>query len=132
MAATLLIIDDEESIRDSLSGILGDEGFVTLTAPSAEEGLQLLEQKEIDLPAGYLDARDGRPGGPQGDNPPLRHPVIMISGTPSNRSAGTRMGAFDFIEKPLLRQDILAINRGACRHLERENRILRTRRAAAN
>ncbi|MHB8811178.1 MAG: response regulator [Desulfobulbaceae bacterium] len=54
MAAALLIIDDEESIRDSLSGILGDEGFAALTAPSAEEGLQLLEQKEIDLERSHL------------------------------------------------------------------------------
>ncbi len=49
MSATLLIIDDEDSIRDSLSGILGDEGFNTITAPSAEEGLKMLAQADIDL-----------------------------------------------------------------------------------
>lgn len=54
MANTLLIIDDEESNLDSLSGILSDEGFVTLTAPSAEDGLQLLEQKEIGIERSHL------------------------------------------------------------------------------
>ena len=49
MNATLLIIDDEESIRDSLSGILEDEGFIPLTAPSAEEGLEILDREGIDL-----------------------------------------------------------------------------------
>ena len=49
MSATLLIIDDEESIRESLSGILGDEGFNTITAASSEEGLKILAQAEIDL-----------------------------------------------------------------------------------
>ena len=49
MNPSLLIIDDEESIRDSLSGILTDEGFTTLTAASAEEGLEILENEDVEL-----------------------------------------------------------------------------------
>jgi len=49
MSGTVLIIDDEESIRDSLSGIIADEGFSPLAAASAEDGLDMLEQKDVDL-----------------------------------------------------------------------------------
>ena len=49
MANTVLIIDDEVLIRESLCGILDDEGFVTLAASSAEEGLQILEENHVSL-----------------------------------------------------------------------------------
>ena len=44
----LLIIDDEAPIRESLSGILADEGYTPLTASTAEEGLEVIDQKDID------------------------------------------------------------------------------------
>ncbi|MCK5071463.1 MAG: response regulator, partial [Desulfocapsa sp.] len=49
MAKQILIIDDEASIRETLSGILEDEGFTPLSAPSAEEGIVILEENNIDL-----------------------------------------------------------------------------------
>ena len=49
MPDTILIIDDEAAIRESLAGILTDEGFAPLTAASAEEGLQLLDEKDVRL-----------------------------------------------------------------------------------
>ncbi len=49
MSDTILIIDDEAAIRESLAGILLDEGFTPLTAASAEDGLQLLDEKDIRL-----------------------------------------------------------------------------------
>ncbi|WP_457575114.1 sigma-54-dependent transcriptional regulator [Desulfolithobacter sp.] len=130
MAATILIIDDEDSIRESLSGILADEGFNPRTAASAEEGLALLDQEKVDLVLLdiWMPGMDGLEA--------LREikerfdlPVIMISGHGTIETAvqATRIGAFDFIEKPLSYDKIvLAINKGLhVARLERENQLLR-------
>lgn len=125
-----MIIDDEESIRDSLSGILTDEGFTALTASSAEEGLDVLDQKDVDLV--LLDIwMPGMDGLEALDEIKKRHdiPVIMISGHGTIETAvqATRKGAFDFIEKPLsYDKTMLSINKGLhVARLERENKILR-------
>ena len=130
MSSTLLIIDDEESIRDSLSGILQDEGFKALSASSAENGLEVLEQEDVDLV--LLDIwMPGMDGMEALDIIVDRYniPVIMISGHGNIETAvqATRKGAFDFIEKPLsYDKTILSINKGLhVARLERENRILR-------
>jgi two-component system nitrogen regulation response regulator NtrX len=130
MSATLLIIDDEKSIRDSLSGILGDEGFNPLTAASAAEGLEMLGQADIDLV--LLDIwMPGMDGMEALEKIVESHdiPVIMISGHGTIETAvqATRKGAFDFIEKPLsYDKTLLSINKGLhVARLERENRILR-------
>ena len=49
MAKRILIIDDEVSIQESLSGILQDEGFSPLCASTAEAGIELLEEEQVDL-----------------------------------------------------------------------------------
>ena len=49
MAKKILIIDDELSIRDSLAGILSDEGFESVTADSAEEAFKILDEQHINL-----------------------------------------------------------------------------------
>ncbi len=130
MSKKILIIDDEDSIRDSLSGILADEGFTPLTAPSGEEGLALLDQEEVDLI--LLDIWMPGMDGLEALRRIREHldvPVIMISGHGTIETAvqATRIGAFDFIEKPLSYDKIiLAINKGLhVAHLERENRLLR-------
>ena len=131
MPDTILIIDDEAAIRETLSGILGDEGFTPLGAGSAEEGLQLLDEKDVDLVLLdiWLPGMDGLEGLGIIRQRFAHLPVIMISGHGTVETAvqATRMGAFDFIEKPLsYDKTVLAIRKGLeVSRLERENRLLR-------
>jgi two-component system nitrogen regulation response regulator NtrX len=129
-SSNLLIIDDEKSIRESLSGILADEGFTPITASTAEEGLEVLDQKEVDLV--LLDIwMPGMDGLEALEEIKKRCdiPVIMISGHGTIETAvqATRKGAFDFIEKPLsYDKTILSVTKGLhVARLERENRILK-------
>ncbi len=130
MSTLILIIDDEEPIRESLSGILSDEGFTPLTAASAEEGLQLLENEPVNLVLLdiWMPGMDGLEALPQ-IKQRFDIPVIMISGhgTIDTAVQATRNGAFDFIEKPLSYDKIiLSIDKALhIARLERENRLLR-------
>ena len=131
MPSTILIIDDEESIRDSLSGILSDEGFHPLVAADAQEGFAILEQQDVHLVLLdiWMEGMDGIEALRKIRQEHVDIPVIMISGHGTIETAvqTTRIGAFDFIEKPLSYDKIvLAINQGLrVARLERENRILR-------
>jgi len=130
MSDTILIIDDETPIRDTLSGILADEGFKALTAASAEEGFQLLEKEKIHLILLdiWMPGMDGLEALPK-IKERFDLPVIMISGHGTIETAvqATHSGAYDFIEKPLsYDKTILAINNGLhVARLERENKLLK-------
>ncbi len=131
MSKRILIIDDEISIQESLSGILEDEGFIPFCASSAEVGIKLIDGEQIDLILLDIwlgDHMDGITA--------LEHikkqfsvPVIMISGHGNIETAvnATKKGAFDFIEKPLSYDKvILSISNGLrFAKLEKENRMLR-------
>jgi two-component system, NtrC family, nitrogen regulation response regulator NtrX len=131
MAKRILIIDDEVSIQESLSGILQDEGFSSLCASTAEAGIELLEEEQVDLV--LLDIWMGKHMDGMTALEKIKErfslPVIMISGHGTIETAvqATRKGAFDFIEKPLSYDKIiLAINNGLrYAHLEQENLLLR-------
>ncbi|MDR3089398.1 MAG: sigma-54 dependent transcriptional regulator [Desulfobulbaceae bacterium] len=131
MEKHILIIDDEASIRDTLAGVLEDEGLIAVTAASAEEGLALLAERKIDLALLDIWLGDGMDGLTALDEIRARWPlpVIMISGHGTIETAvqATRKGAFDFIEKPLSYDKlILSITNGLrFSQLEQENRLLR-------
>ncbi len=131
MTQKILIVDDEPSIREALSGILIDEGFVPVNAETAAQAITILSAEEIDLVLLdiWMPEMDGIEalGHIKKIHPEL--PVIMISGHGTIETAvqATKIGAYDFFEKPLSYDKIiLAINNGL--HLSRlkeENRILR-------
>ena len=131
MNKRVLIIDDETSIRETLAGVLDDEGFASIIASSAEEGLDLLESMNIDLVLLDIWLGDGMDGMTALEKIRERYnmPVIMISGHGTIETAvqATRKGAFDFIEKPLSYDKIiLAITNGLrLAKLEQENLLLR-------
>ena len=131
MAATILLVDDEPQILQALSGLLQDEEFEVLTAPEGETALRLVREAAPDLV--MLDiALPGRDGleilkDIKDHHPAL--PVIMISafGSVENAVRATRLGAYDFIEKPPHADKILLSVRNALEmaRLADENRLLR-------
>jgi len=131
MAKTILIIDDEASIRESLSGILADEGFQALSAEDGQQGLSLLEEEQVDLVLLdiWMPGLDGLEVLKRIKESQADLPVIMISGHGTIETAvqATKMGAYDFIEKPpSYDKIILSINNALdLARLKKENLILR-------
>src|SRR6202040_3005549 len=129
--AHILIVDDESGIRESLSGILEDEGYKTSVSPSGEDCLELLRKGRFDvlLLDVWLSGIDGlevleriR----ELQDPPE---VIMISGHGTIETAvrATKLGAYDFAEKPLSLEKTLILVKNAveARRLRHENLDLR-------
>lgn len=131
MRKSILIVDDEESICHSLGGILADEGYEVLTAGSGEEALKIIEEElpNLVLLDIWLPGMDGIEVLKviSSNYPQIR--VVMISGHGTIETAvrATKLGAFDFIEKPLsLENVILVVNHALDMiRLEEENVLLR-------
>jgi two-component system nitrogen regulation response regulator NtrX len=127
----VLVVDDEEGIRETLSGIFEDEGCVIVTANSGEDALKLLKEQNPDLILLdiWLPGIDGIKTLEEikALRPDL--PVIMISGHGNIELAvkATRLGAYDFLEKPLSLERVLLVSKRALerRTLEIENKALR-------
>ncbi len=127
----VLLADDEEDIRSSLRMILEYEGYAILEASSGPEALRKTEESRPD--AVLLDIKMPRMDGlevlAEIRKRGLEPPVIVVSGhgTIATAVEATRLGAFDFMEKPLERDRVLLVLRNAIerRRLEEENRTLR-------
>jgi len=106
IAAEVLVVDDEEDIRDLVSGILSDEGFETRTAADSDSALAAVRQRRPQLVVLDIWLQGSRLDGIQvldtikREQPDL--PVVMISGhgTIETAVASIKKGAYDFIEKP--------------------------------
>ena len=136
----LLIVDDEESIRRSLAGLLSDEGYDVATASDGNAALALLREEAADFDLVLLDiAMPGRDGmqvleEARGRWPEL--PFLMMSGHGTIETAvrATRLGAFDFIEKPLSAEKLLLTLQHALdnHRLASENQRLRAQALRAH
>ena len=124
---SILIVDDEAGIRTSLAGILKDESYSASAVESGEECLELLRKSAFDvvlldiwLPG--IDGLDVLQKIREFDNPPE---VIMISGHGTIETAvrATKLGAYDFLEKPLSLEKTLIVVKNAVesKRLHREN-----------
>jgi len=127
----VLIVDDEEGIRESLSVILEDEGYRVVSAGSGEDALVILQEQFPDLIIldVWLPGMDGIQVLQEIAALKRGVPVIMISGHGNIEVAvkATRIGAYDFLEKPLsLERVVLSVRRALERSaLEKENRDLK-------
>lgn len=124
MAYSILIVDDEPGIRQSLSGVLEDEGFEVSTAASGEECLKAFERNLFScvLLDVWLPGIDGLETLTRLRAVSPDVCVIMISGHGTIETAvrATRLGAYDFIEKPLSLEKTLLAVRNALRQRELE------------
>lgn len=136
MQNSILIVDDEPGIRETLRAVLEDEGYRVTTALSGEQCLEILAAERF--PCLLLDVWLGE--GIDGLETLRRireeghdSAVIMISGHGNIETAvrATKLGAFDFIEKPLsLEKTVLTVkNALRQRELERVNAQLRNQLA---
>ncbi|MFZ9677626.1 MAG: response regulator [Quisquiliibacterium sp.] len=120
--AEILVVDDEVGIRELLSEILGDEGHSVLLAESAQQARKVREESPLDLVLldiwmpdtdGVTLLKEWAAGGK------LTMPVIMMSGHATIDTAveATRIGALDFLEKPIALQKLLkAVEQGLARN----------------
>src|SRR5712691_9641369 len=128
----LLVVDDEAGIRESLSSILKDEGYHVEAVSSAEEALDRATAGDLEvvLLDVWLPGIDGLEALSRLQATPRPPAVIMISGHGAIETAvrATKLGAFDFIEKPLSLEKIVVLVRNALqqRRLEDENQLLRS------
>ncbi len=131
--AAILIVDDEAGVRASLGGILRDEGYVVDAVDSGEACLEQVTRRSYDLLLLdiWLPGLDGLETLARLRERHIEAQVIMISGHGSIENAvrATKLGAFDFIEKPLFLEKTMLVVRNALRQhrLEEENRALRAR-----
>ncbi|MBI2606857.1 MAG: sigma-54-dependent Fis family transcriptional regulator [Deltaproteobacteria bacterium] len=139
MARTVLVIDDEESVRSSIAGALADEGFRVLTAEDGQKGFDLLVREQPDVI--LLDVWMAGPSGEKQQEGlevlariKAQHPgavVLIMSGHGNIETAvrATKLGAYDFLEKPLSLEKLLVMLQNAFqfRDLSRENQNLRSR-----
>lgn len=133
MAKTILVVDDEKSILQSLTGILSDEGFEILTAESGTEALDKIKEATPDLVLLdiWMPGIDGIEALKKikEDYPNLQ--VLMMSGHGNIETAvkATKIGAYDFVEKPLsLDKLLLSINNALEYYrLEEEVNLLKER-----
>ena len=133
MKAHLLIVDDEPGVRTALSGVLGDEGYQVVAVESGEACLAHLGRAPCDLVLldVWLPGIDGLATLAAIRERQVEVEVVMISGHGNIESAvrAIKLGAFDFIEKPLSLDKTVLVVRNALRQrrLEVENRALRAR-----
>ncbi len=132
MKGKILIVDDEKGILDTLADILEDEGYDVFLTDDAETALEILEKEEIDLI--FLDVWLPKMSGIEAIKKIKEKdsdiPIIMISGHGNVEIAveAIKLGAYDFLEKPLSMERVILTTERALqfKNLERENIKLRS------
>ena len=130
---SILIVDDEPGVRSALGGVLRDEGYDVDAVDSGEACLERLARHGYDVVVLdiWLPGMDGLQTLARMRERQVDTQVVIISGHGNIESAvrAIKMGAFDFVEKPLSLEKTVLVVRNALRqrNLEAENRALRAR-----
>src|SRR5919106_5945054 len=130
---SILIVDDEPGVRSSLSGVLEDEGYQVEAVDSGESALERFTRQTYDVVVldVWLPGMDGLATLARMRERECDAEVVIISGHGSVEAAvrAIKMGAFDFVEKPLSLDKTVLVVRNALRQrrLEAENQALRAR-----
>ena len=133
MNKTILVVDDEESIRYTFEAFLSEEGYHVMTADSIKSCKKRFSENDFDLI--FLDIMLGGESGIDllrfcKDKQP-NCPVVMITGSPEIDTAAdaVRLGAHDYIPKPVRHETLLRVTNAALAHKELldQREILRTR-----
>src|ERR671926_312473 len=133
MKPTILIVDDEPGVRTALTGVLRDEGYSVEAVASGEACLERVTRSAVDLIIldVWLPGMDGLVTLARLRERQVDAQIVLISGHGNIESAvrAIKMGAFDFVEKPLSLEKTVLVVRNALRQrrLEAENRALRAR-----
>ena len=133
MSANILVVDDEKNIRRTLQMVLEGEGFRTIEAENAEDGLKAIADDDVDLV--ILDIRLPKMSGIdalkkiRSEKATQRLPVLMVSGHASVAEAvqAVQLGATDFFEKPLDRDRVLVSVRNALKTWQLQREVDRLR-----
>ena len=117
MSKRIMIVDDEQAIRDSLQGLFEDEDYLVTCAASGEEAVVRFRQAPVDcvLLDIWMPGIDGLETLARLKNIDNHVPIVMMSGHATIDTAvrATRQGAFDFVEKPLSSDRLLILARNA-------------------
>ena len=138
MFPSILIVDDEPSILQTLGGLLSDEGFEVTTAANGYEALKIIDTESPDLVLLdiWMPGIDGIETLKEikKENPTIQVIIITGHGTIETAVNATKLGAYDLIEKPLsIDKVIVAINNALnFRNLEEENKYLRKKSLEKN
>ena len=135
----ILVVDDEAEIRSSLEEILREEGYRVASAPDAGEAMVLLRDTPYDvvLLDIWLPGRDGLEvlAEIRDLSPEIRPEVVIVSGHGTIEAAvkATKLGAYDFLEKPLsLERTLIAVkNAVEARRLRSQNEEFKRQFSAA-
>ncbi|GAB7078473.1 ATP-binding response regulator [Megalodesulfovibrio paquesii] len=138
MAGVILVVEDEEHIRESFKLLLEKEGFHTFTAEDVGSALTILQREHVDAVVCdiLLRERSGLALLIEINTMQLNVPVILITGEPNFESAAmaVRQGAFDYLAKPVRKEVLFLVLEKALGHkalldrkmrLEEENRLYR-------
>jgi two-component system nitrogen regulation response regulator NtrX len=129
----ILIVDDEAGVRSALTGVLTDEGYAVESVASGEACLEIVQRQAFDLIVldVWLPGLDGLATLERLRERRVDAVIVLISGHGNIESAvrAIKLGAFDFVEKPLSLEKTVLVVRNALRQrqLEAENRALRAR-----